>query len=246
MIAGLTLIRLPIHVLLRHQYSQLITRKYPLSSPCTPWAEGMVPNLKVEQCIYTEIKFDKKSYPTINVLLSTDVPGLGNAGSIVPVHPNRFWRHLYLAELAELPTDERIHEVRCYNQKRLNVLCGKSYILQQRLMNMTLQIPLNPNKKWSLSRTHVKVTFRKYGIMIEESSISLPKQLITNANFNVPFTVGVNIEDVTTVRVPCSIFFYQKLDKYTSTQASMNLTKLQIDDWTTDFSQASVLSPNLL
>ncbi|KAA0186611.1 39S ribosomal protein L9, partial [Fasciolopsis buskii] len=88
--------------------------------------------------------------------------GLGVMGSIVSVHRNRFWRYLYLCQLAELPTPERVEHFRALGKNQSRVLSGEGYESEQRLSNMTLYIPMNPASDWTLTVRNVKVAFRKY------------------------------------------------------------------------------------
>ncbi|CAH8660960.1 unnamed protein product [Schistosoma rodhaini] len=215
-----------------------LIKKYPRKVPSILLAEGILPKLTADDMVYEEVKIETNESPCINVLLVDDVPGLGSVGTVTPVHRNKFWRYLYIKGLAELPTEERINEMKSRQKERPTVLCGESYVLQQRLSNMTLYIPMNPSREWTLNKTHVKVALRRYGFAIKEHYISLPKEEITSKNPTSRFKISVNIDDIVNVDVPCSIFLYQKLDKGMCTQPPTNVfRKIKIENWTADFSE---------
>ncbi|CAH8562404.1 unnamed protein product [Schistosoma turkestanicum] len=196
---------------LRHAVT--LVKKYPLKSPSIYLAEGILPKLTPDDMVYVEVYSKTNESPCIDVLLTDEVPGLGSIGTIASVHRNRFWRYLYIKGLAELPTEERINEMKLKQKDKPTVLCGDSYVLQQRLSNMILYIPMNPTREWTLNKTHVKVALRRYGFAIKECYITLPKEEITSKNPTSPFKISVNIDNIVNVDVPCSIFLYQKLDK---------------------------------
>ncbi|CAL8100188.1 unnamed protein product [Calicophoron daubneyi] len=213
-----------------------LKRKYPIEVPSVEWAEGNLPPLTVKQQIYEEVKPEKPASSLISILLTTDVPGLGVMGTVTSVHRNRFWRYLFPLQMAELPTEERIQFFRSQSRKQPAVLCGQSYISQQNLLNMTLYIPMNPATNWTLNKTHVKFAFRKYGIIMNEDSITLPTKPVTRDAVTSTFTVNVKIDNIVDVPVTCRIFLYQRLDKSTCTQPPTNVFKsLHLDDWKEDF-----------
>ncbi|VDL95908.1 unnamed protein product [Schistocephalus solidus] len=155
--------------------------------------------------------------------------GLGERGNLVKVHRNRFWNHLYLLRLAELPTDERITQLNAEEHEGKSVLCGHAYEVQQRLLNMTLYIPMNPNAQWVLTPNHVK------GIMLDEKNITLPEAPVTPETLGM-FHVHVNIDDLAMVPVESRIFLYQRLDAKTCTRPPANVfRKIRLIDWVTDF-----------
>ncbi|CAH8869149.1 unnamed protein product [Trichobilharzia szidati] len=224
------------------RYAVTLTKKYPIKTPSLLLAEHLLPKLTPNDLVYEEVKPEVEESPCIKVLLTEDVPGLGSIGTVTSVHRNRFWRYLYIKGLAELPTEGRIAEMKLKQKERSPILCGESYILQQHLMNMTLYIPMNPSREWTLNKTHVKVAFRKYGIIMNEDCISLPKQQVTLKNATSPFKVSINIENIVNVHVVCRIFLYQKMDQSTCTQPPTNVyKKIHIDDWSSDFSPNDVL-----
>ncbi|CAH8643691.1 unnamed protein product [Schistosoma haematobium] len=219
-----------------------LTKKYPRKVPSILLAEGILPKLTADDMVYEEVNIETNESSCINVLLTDNVPGLGSVGTVTPVHRNKFWRYLYIKGLAELPTEERINEMKLKQTGRPTVLCGESYVLQQRLSNMTLYIPMNPSREWTLNKTHVKVALRRYGFAIKEHYITLPKEEITSKNSTSSFKISVNIDDIVNVVVPCSIFLYQKLDKGMCTQPPTNVfRKIKIEDWTADFSETDIL-----
>ncbi|CAH8615856.1 unnamed protein product [Heterobilharzia americana] len=204
------------------RFAVTLTQKYPCKAPSVLLAEGILPKVCSDDLVYEQITLEKNESPCIDVLLIENVPGLGSIGTLASVHRNRFWRYLYIKGLAELPTKERIVEMKSKQEEKPSILCGQSYVLQQHLCNMTLYIPMNPSREWILNKTHVKVAFRKYGIIIHEDSISLPTKQITPKNAESQFKVSVNIGDVVNVDVPCKIFLYQKIDNSNCTQPPTN------------------------
>ncbi|CAH8613052.1 unnamed protein product [Schistosoma intercalatum] len=240
LIKGLNIYRFLKPVGIRHVVT--LTKKYPRKVPSLLLAEGILPKLTADDMVYEEVKIETNESSCINVLLTDNVPGLGSVGTVTPVHRNKFWRYLYIKGLAELPTEERINEMKLKQTGRPTVLCGESYVLQQRLSNMTLYIPMNPSREWILNKTHVKVALRRYGFAIKEHYITLPKEEITSKNSTSSFKISVNIDDIVNVVVPCSIFIYQKLDKGMCTQPPTNVfRKIKIEDWTADFSETDIL-----
>ncbi|VDM24962.1 unnamed protein product, partial [Hydatigera taeniaeformis] len=215
-----------------------LRRKYPIRVPQYVTANGGTQELTVEQQVYIEGKKDDEE-PIIEVLLRDNVSGLGPKGSLVRIHRNRFWNNLYLRNLAELPTPERVHELK--SEARYdsltdpNILFGHSYETQQRLLNMTLYIPMNPAVPWTLTTKHVKVAFRRIGVVVKEEDIALPDEPVTASTLE-EFTVNVNIENKVLVPVKCRIFLYQRLDAKTTTKPPSNaFRKIRLDDWMSDF-----------
>ncbi|OON19451.1 hypothetical protein X801_04682 [Opisthorchis viverrini] len=80
----------------------------------------MIPKLKVEQQIYEVTVKDEVDH-TLEVLLTSDVPGLGATGTVVKIHRNRFWRYLYPLQLAELPTEDRVKYFRSLSKGTLKL-----------------------------------------------------------------------------------------------------------------------------
>ncbi|KAA3670809.1 large subunit ribosomal protein L9, partial [Paragonimus westermani] len=184
-----------------------LKRKYPLTSPSWMWADGVIPPLTVKQQIYEEVNAENTGSNLIEVLLTADVPGLGTTGSLVSIHRNRFWRFLYPLRMAKLPSPEGIAYVRQQIKDRSCILCGDAYESEQRLLNMTLYIPMNPAIEWTLCAKHVKVAFRKYvspplicslfqGIVVNEDAINIPGKPITRATAASPFKVLVKVSFV--------------------------------------------------
>ncbi|VDN98249.1 unnamed protein product, partial [Rodentolepis nana] len=171
----------------------LLRQKYPERVPCYVALNGGSQEITVEQQIYIEGEKEKED-PIIEVLLSGSVPGLGAKGNLVKIHRNRFWNNLYLRKLAELPTPERIRELQSEDS---SVLFGHSYEVQQRLLNMTLYIPMNPNTDWTLSPKHVMVAFRRVGVVVPEENITLPDKPVTSSTLE-EFSINVNIENKVT------------------------------------------------
>ncbi|KAG5445272.1 5-methylcytosine rRNA methyltransferase nsun4 [Clonorchis sinensis] len=195
-----------------------LTRKHPIEAPSREWDAGIIPKLKVEQQIYEVTVKDEVDH-TLEVLLTSDVPGLGTTGTVVKIHRNRFWRYLYPLQLAELPTKDRVKYFRSLSKNSGRpILCGDAYESEQRLRNMTLYIPMNPAVDWQLNPKHVKIAFRRYGFVVDEESITLPSQPVTRNSSASPFTISVKIDHVVDVPVSCRIFLYQKLDNFTCTQ----------------------------
>ncbi|VUZ43512.1 unnamed protein product [Hymenolepis diminuta] len=210
-----------------------LRQKYPERVPCYVTLNGGTQEITVEQQIYIEGEKEKEN-PVIEVLLSDSVPGLGAKGSLVKIHRNRFWNNLYLRKLAELPTPERIRQLQ---SEHSSVLFGHSYEVQQRLLNMTLYIPMNPNIDWTLSPKHVMVAFRRVGVIVPEEGITLPDKPVTSSTLE-EFPVNVNIENKVTVPVKSRIFLYQRLDAKTTTKPPADsFRKIRLDDWTLDFSE---------
>ncbi|KAH9281440.1 5-methylcytosine rRNA methyltransferase NSUN4 [Echinococcus granulosus] len=208
-----------------------LRRKYPIRIPQYITINGGTQELTVEQQIYIEGKKEEEE-PIIEVLLTDNVPGLGTKGHLVKLHRNRFWNNLYLRNLAELPTPERINELK---SEDANVLSGHSYETQQRLLNMTLYIPMNPSIPWTLTPKHVKVAFRRVGVVVEEEDIAMPEKPVTASTLE-EFTVNVNMENKISVPVKCRIFLYQRLDAKTTTKPPSNVfRKIRLDDWLSDF-----------
>ncbi|CAH8644452.1 unnamed protein product [Heterobilharzia americana] len=225
------------------RFAVTLTQKYPCKAPSVLLAEGILPKVCSDDLVYEQITLEKNESPCIDVLLIENVPGLGSIGTLASVHRNRFWRYLYIKGLAELPTKERIVEMKSKQEEKPSILCGQSYVLQQHLCNMTLYIPMNPSREWILNKTHVKVAFRKYGIIIHEDSISLPTKQITPKNAESQFKVSVNIGDVVNVDVPCKIFLYQKIDNSNCTQPPTNVFKnIHVEDWSSDFEKILLLT----
>lgn len=221
-----------------------LKRKYPLSSPSLTWSEGVVSNLPVKHQVYEATNAECVENNSLKVLLAADVPGLGAMGTLVNVHRNRFWRYLYPLRLAELPTPQRISHFQNMIKDRSPVLFGDAYELGKRLERMTLYVPMNPARDWTLNKTHIRVAFRKCGIIISEDAIRLPSEPVTRDSSAFPFTIIVKVDDVADVPVQCRIFGYQKLDKFTCTQPPTDVFKpLHLDDWEADFPESELRSP---
>ncbi|KAL5964177.1 5-methylcytosine rRNA methyltransferase NSUN4 [Taenia solium] len=116
-----------------------------------------------------------------------------------------------------------------------NILYGHSFETQQRLLNMTLYIPMNPSIPWTLTPKHVKVAFRRIGVIVREGDITMPEKPVSASTLE-EFIINVNIENKVSVPVKCRIFLYQRLDAKTTTKPPSNtFRKIRLDDWTSDF-----------
>lgn len=145
----------------------------------------------------------------LDLILTQYVSGLGNAGTRIKMHPNQAYAELLLPKLAEYATPENIEKYsKLLDQQDApfsssTVEQTMKYLSQKRItMIMSQDVP------WTLEKWHVRVSFRKAGILVPEDNITLPEKPISGPNMDIEgkeFYITLTINNCEQVKVRCNI-----------------------------------------
>ncbi|KAH9495366.1 54S ribosomal protein L9, mitochondrial [Bulinus truncatus] len=123
-------------------------------------------------------------YPEeMDCLLVQFVEGLGIRGDIVKVKRDLFHDELFPSGLAIYASPDNIRELE-EERKALGIekpearLGVQARMAMKELAHMHLEIPLNENVDWALTKEHVKIAFRIQGVELSEDCITLPDEEI--------------------------------------------------------------------
>lgn len=169
------------------------------------------PRLEEEHYVYD---LEENTYYTpagnMEVILATDVEGLGFKGDIISVTKRLARNHMLPAGVAEYVTEENLKKYDHIRTKReyeaRQTLTAHKTMKQ--LQHMTLPVPMSSTVPWTLNKTHVKVAFRMCGVELTEDQIELPDEPVTTAK---DITVYLTVNELDRVPVNVHIYNYSKL-----------------------------------
>ncbi|XP_059139138.1 large ribosomal subunit protein bL9m-like [Physella acuta] len=177
--------------------------------PIPPGKDGGLPNVRDMNELYKILRHVKTVYypSQMSCILTDFVEGLGIRGDVVKVKRNMFHDQLFPAGLAVYASPQNLKEFEEERkalgiekaETRLGVLARMT---MKELNHMNLQIPMNENVEWVLTKEHVQVAFRTQGVEMLEQCIQLPEEEITTFQ---DLTVKVTINGLETVTVKATI-----------------------------------------
>ncbi|KAK4320042.1 hypothetical protein Pmani_009064 [Petrolisthes manimaculis] len=168
--------------------------------------------LKARHFIYELVEDTniKKKEP-VKVILKTAIDGLGSLGEVVEVKPNRARNHLLLQDLAVYASPENIEKYASLIQKRSDEDQPSSpFALKtvKMLLKRVVSVSMNLHNPWTIEPWHLRVAFRRAGIIVPEEAFTLPPQPICGPDLslqNKEFAVKVKINGKEEATVRCRI-----------------------------------------
>lgn len=168
------------------------------------------PKLKRSEYVYIlEENTNIKPAGKMDVILATDIEGLGFKGDIVTVEKRLARNYMFPSGVADYVCPENLIKyepiVKENEDKIRQSLTGHQTL--KKLAGMNLPIGMSATVPWELNKTHVKVAFRNCGVILSEESIELPEKPVTTP---AEITVQVKINKLDTVSVKAIIYHYNK------------------------------------
>ncbi|XP_066940325.1 large ribosomal subunit protein bL9m [Macrobrachium rosenbergii] len=147
----------------------------------------------------------------LKVILTSSVEGLGSKGDIIETTPHRARNHLILPGLAVYASPENLEKY-SYLMKEASTEDQASSPFSRKLTaELSLRIinvSMNMKHPWKIEPWHIRVAFRKAGIIVPEESITLPSQPIEGPDLSKQskeFLVKVKINKKEEALVRCRV-----------------------------------------
>lgn len=145
----------------------------------------------------------------MDIILATDVEGLGFKGDIINVEKRLARNYLLPFRIAEYVTPENLTKYESSQMdnegKVRQSLTGHQTL--KRLAGMTLPVGMSASVPWVLDKTHVKVAFRNWGVTLSEDCLELPTEPISTPTET---TVQVKVNRLDKVPVKVIVYHYSK------------------------------------
>jgi len=199
-----------IHNVLPCRTVMYFKRMYPVK-PFDPSRTGPFrPKLKRYDYTYImEENTNRKPSGEMQVILATDIEGLGLKGDVVTVGKVLARTHMLSVGVAEYVNPDNLNKYEKIRKERANerrqTMTGLKTIKQ--LLAMTLPIPMSTSVPWQLNKTHVRVAFRNVGVELTDDCITLPEEPVTQHK-TINFQITVN--GMQKVDVRAIIYAYSK------------------------------------
>lgn len=172
-----------------------------------------VPQLKHRYFIYDLVENTvSRKQSLINLILLQSVKNVGVKGQKVTVNSEMGYINLLLPKMAVYATPENIEKYLMNDPKivkQSNIYSSK-YVERtiSKLSSYYLLVSMSMFTPWTIEKWHIKVTFRKAGIIVPEDSITLPEKPISGPDLSIQnkqFYVTVKINNCEEVKVRCII-----------------------------------------
>ncbi|XP_050705527.1 39S ribosomal protein L9, mitochondrial-like [Eriocheir sinensis] len=168
--------------------------------------------LKARHFLYDLVEnIDVKKQEPVKVILKTSVEGLGSRGQVVEVSPHKARNQLLLPGLAVYASPENLEkyssliaDVSQEDQPSSPFALSTSKLLSE----MVIYLNMNKDNPWVLEPWHVRVSFRKAGVMVPEEALTLPPHTIAGPDLALQgkeFAVMVKINNKEEAAVRCRI-----------------------------------------
>ncbi|XP_072929882.1 large ribosomal subunit protein bL9m [Epargyreus clarus] len=148
---------------------------------------------------------------SMKIILNQFVEGVGEAGNVLELSPNKAYNEFLLPGLAVYATPENFTKFKVDETKpKVEKAFSSPYV--QRTMNclsrLVLQITMSKEESWTLQPWHVRTSFRKAGFVVPEHAIIMPPVEIKGPDLSLQekeFFVTVKINNIEEVNVRCRI-----------------------------------------
>lgn len=189
----------------------ILKRKYPLN--LTRSDSIRIRRLKPKNKVY-ELVEDTETRPQgkINVILKTYVKGIGQQGDIVNVNKSVAYNELLLPGLADYVTPENITYWSSAKKETVQETIYSSPFVEMTINYLKnrsgISIVMNKETKWTIQPWHIRVSFRKAGVHLNENCIEMPPYKIEGPNLDLEnkyFFVTVTINKKEKLKVKCII-----------------------------------------
>ncbi|RZC36819.1 39S ribosomal protein L9, mitochondrial, partial [Asbolus verrucosus] len=166
--------------------------------------------LRTRHYVYELVKdTNVEKQPNIDVILTSFVDDLGNAGNKVNVKPHYAYNNLLLPGLAVYATPGNITKFQKVETKDVKHYSSPKVLkMMESLSRLSLSIVMNKDSPWTIQPWHVRASFRKCGFIVPEDAITMPSKHIKGPDLNIEgkeFYVTVTINNTEKVKVRCRI-----------------------------------------
>lgn len=188
----------------------ILKRKYPVKLP--RMGEN-VWRLKGKDYVYDFVKnteYVKK--PDVPVVLRRYVDGLGSEGDLISVPRTKAYTEYIVTGLADFATPEVVEaaNIRKSQQEYTAERASSRFapLTVKYLEKQVLNVVMNKETVWTIKPWHVRVAFRKAGILVPEAAIKLPDKSISGPDLGLEqkdFIAVVTINGKEKANVRCRI-----------------------------------------
>lgn len=152
---------------------------------------------------------NRKDAP-VKLILTSAVEGLGSKGDVVEVSPFKARNYLLLPGLAVYASPENLDKYGLTMQEDIQDQPSSPFARKtaSELSTRVIHVSMNMKKPWRVEPWHVRVAFRKAGIIVPEEAITLPSQPIEGPDLSIQnkeFLVKVKINNKEEAPVRCRI-----------------------------------------
>lgn len=188
----------------------ILKRKYPLNRTKSDSART---RLKSRNYVYDLVE-DTEVTPQgkIDVILKKYVKGIGQQGDVVSVSKSVAYNELLLPGHADYVTPETLQFWSNEKKDSVQEVKYSSPFVERTINNLNnkkgVSVVMNKETKWTIEPWHVRVSFRKAGVHMNEDCIEMPPYKIEGPNLDLEgkhFFVTVTINKKEKVKVKCII-----------------------------------------
>jgi len=175
--------------------------------------KGSAPKpLKGKHYVYDLIKDTSvERQPDVDVILTTNIEGLGNTGEKVSVKAKDAYNNLLLPGLAVYASNENIEKYKdllLNAEEKVKFSSVTAPLTMRSLSLMTLSVVMNKDNPWTIQPWHIRTSFRKCGFVVPEDAITIPEIPIKGSDMNLEgkeFYVTITINNIEKVNVRCRL-----------------------------------------
>lgn len=198
------------------------------------WKDTEIKKIKKQERVYI-VEDNTAACPAGNmkVLLTQDIDGVGGQGEVVTVQKAIARNKLLPLGIAVYNSPENQQRY-CTNKKDHELVNFTTQKTLRQLEGMTLPVPMNLSVEWTLTAHHVRLAFRKAGVIVPEEAITLPEEPITGPG---EFTVEVLVNGKYTTQVKSLVYGFLKDDPEPPKFRIFSKTKRSLSDVLADIIQ---------
>lgn len=198
----------PIYQQIRNTF--VLKRKYPITFSKIGGHRKL---LKGRHYVYDLVENTEcRKQQDIKLILTQYVEGLGDRGDTVNVRPFYGYQQLLLPRLAVYASPENLElfasEIEGEQKEKPTYSSHFASKTIGYLSTRLVSVSMNRENPWTLEPWHIRVAFRKTGIIVPEEAIELPKQPISGPDMDKEdkeFAVFITINRTERVPVRCKI-----------------------------------------
>ncbi|XP_076638597.1 mitochondrial ribosomal protein L9 [Colletes latitarsis] len=148
----------------------------------------------------------------IDLILLESIQGIGIKGQKVAVNSEKAYNNLILPKLAVYATPENIDKyyIDSTNFKEHEDTYTSEYVPRTLnvLSHFYLPIEMSMDTPWNIEKWHIRVAFRKAGVIVPDEAITLPEKTISGPDLSIQnkeFYIIIKINNHEEVKVRCKI-----------------------------------------
>ncbi|XP_033337145.2 mitochondrial ribosomal protein L9 [Megalopta genalis] len=171
--------------------------------------------LKSKHYIYDLIEnTNSRKQQKIDLILLDTIEGLGLKGQKISVASQKAYNNLLLPKLAVYATPENIEKylINASNIKDTDIRSSEFVTRAiNSLSHLYLPMHMSMHVPWTIEKWHVKVSFRKAGVIVPEDAITMPEKKICGPDLSIEskeFYVIVKINNQEEVKVRCKVLHW--------------------------------------